>query len=987
MSKVTIFNRNDGDPAHAALVSSRLSNSVVSLLNYHGTTLKTYRIGDAKDVPSFDISFVSYLGCCIDSHPVRDLSYFAGELNLNGQSICIQTCMNAGYQYAGTQYSKGCWCGNSYGRYGFDPNGCNMPCAGNAAEMCGGPVRNSIYKTSQSGSLIIAPTRTPTLSPTNKPTYDPNKKFCGVDSCTEEVWNRIVDGQSCGARITELQTAQSYSLVAACVQVHHHYPSECHCRPANVFCSTHDVLCPEWMHLNGCEAYLEGGTMFLVTRDRDPIFSPHYEIPFSHWGVFGEILMQPDGKLVVRDNLQRYPNFWESGTIPNSANPYTLEVLFDCHLVIHDKYNTATWTSGPPEQTLFNVLKENDFVVRTGCPNNELSPIGEEVHMAIDGNAATKYLNPCGPNSGDRGFIVKTEYSTISAISMTTANDYPNRDPRNWKIRGSNDGDKDTFSLVAQGTFHSNLSRFETITMEFQRSNPFRYYWLTFDTSGTGDSHLQFAEIQLLRHKTYCGVDSCTQAVWNTIVDGQSCGERITKLQTVQSQSLESSCRQVHSQFPDKCRCRPSHCSSLSSSDVECPNELYSDTNACFAAMQQDGNLVIYKGAALWASNTVGFGAGAPYKWWMQANGNVVAHDRNGTPVWATNTNGLGAGAPYRLDMGDECALVVYDKNDAVIWTSKRGALQDCAVGTCSVKLGVSGIREGNYIGSVPVNSVVSCQNECMKRIECVSFILDSATEGGTCKLYSSLGGNGQYSYGGNNSYGRCSKPSRDSMGKIYIMNAGVGGYLSTRNINPIIKRDGQGWEEWTITKSTRDSTKYNIRDKDGRFLTAEGRWTISGYVSSDIVGFRTWEDNWELWSINRVSDDSVSIRGHFGKYLGASQAGLVGINTYSVGEWEKWKITNNNDVKGSGPDGEFVLAGAIMIPLAILAGSAAPALIAAVAGAGLSAAATAITVVLAQCVLGFVRDLGAEILKSGLDIDPSVTRVTTAPVAYAALF
>ena len=41
VSRVTIFNRNDGDLADAALVSGRLSNSVVSLLNYHGDTLKT----------------------------------------------------------------------------------------------------------------------------------------------------------------------------------------------------------------------------------------------------------------------------------------------------------------------------------------------------------------------------------------------------------------------------------------------------------------------------------------------------------------------------------------------------------------------------------------------------------------------------------------------------------------------------------------------------------------------------------------------------------------------------------------------------------------------------------------------------------------------------------------------------------------------------------------------------------------------------------
>lgn len=63
--------------------------------------------------------------------------------------------MNAGYQYAGTQYSSECWCGNSYGLYGVKPtNECNMPCAGNEGEMCGGANRNSVYTTTHSGILI-----------------------------------------------------------------------------------------------------------------------------------------------------------------------------------------------------------------------------------------------------------------------------------------------------------------------------------------------------------------------------------------------------------------------------------------------------------------------------------------------------------------------------------------------------------------------------------------------------------------------------------------------------------------------------------------------------------------------------------------------------------------------------------------------------------------------------------------------------------------
>ena len=59
VSSVTIYNRNDkmlGQPGHATLVSSYLSNSNILLLNYQNIPIKTYHIGDATDIPVFNIS-------------------------------------------------------------------------------------------------------------------------------------------------------------------------------------------------------------------------------------------------------------------------------------------------------------------------------------------------------------------------------------------------------------------------------------------------------------------------------------------------------------------------------------------------------------------------------------------------------------------------------------------------------------------------------------------------------------------------------------------------------------------------------------------------------------------------------------------------------------------------------------------------------------------------------------------------------------------
>jgi hypothetical protein len=65
VTRVIIYNRIDSNndiTDHAKLVSSRLSNSLVTLRNLQGYTLKAYEIGDATNIAVFNISFDSYIG-------------------------------------------------------------------------------------------------------------------------------------------------------------------------------------------------------------------------------------------------------------------------------------------------------------------------------------------------------------------------------------------------------------------------------------------------------------------------------------------------------------------------------------------------------------------------------------------------------------------------------------------------------------------------------------------------------------------------------------------------------------------------------------------------------------------------------------------------------------------------------------------------------------------------------------------------------------
>jgi hypothetical protein len=62
---------------------------------------------------------------------------------------------------------------------------------------------------------------------------------------------------------------------------------------------------------------------------------------------------------------------------------------------------------------------------------DDLNLFGEDVSKAIDQDIYTKYLNFIKLNTG---FQATPQYcpSVISVISMTTANDFPGRDPKNW---------------------------------------------------------------------------------------------------------------------------------------------------------------------------------------------------------------------------------------------------------------------------------------------------------------------------------------------------------------------------------------------------------------------------------------------------------------------------------------------------------------------------------------------------------------------------
>jgi hypothetical protein len=74
---------------------------------------------------------------------------------------------------------------------------------------------------------LPAPTPSPAPTPC-KPT-----SYCGCNSCTQAIWDKIVTDSagsySCGSRITWLQNYKCYSEASACDKVELEFPAECFC--------------------------------------------------------------------------------------------------------------------------------------------------------------------------------------------------------------------------------------------------------------------------------------------------------------------------------------------------------------------------------------------------------------------------------------------------------------------------------------------------------------------------------------------------------------------------------------------------------------------------------------------------------------------------------------------------------------------------------------------------------------------------------------
>ncbi|AOT06786.1 basic secretory protein-like protein [Pseudoalteromonas luteoviolacea] len=166
--------------------------------------------------------------------------------------------------------------------------------------------------------------------------------------------------------------------------------------------------------------------------------------------------------------------------------------------------------------------KKNDPISQMSLIGNSItlseqkaeSPAGEALNNAFDGDPRTKYvtLKP-------QGWIqVSLEQpQSLTKYQLTSANDAPGRDPHNWTLQGSNDGEN--WQTIDTQNGQAFDKRFEQKTYIVDNAKPYQHYRFDLTHKGTDDwgyDLLQIAEIDLFTNTQLpiAGINSETSTVF-----------------------------------------------------------------------------------------------------------------------------------------------------------------------------------------------------------------------------------------------------------------------------------------------------------------------------------------------------------------------------------------------------------------------------------------------------------------------------------------
>ncbi len=225
---------------------------------------------------------------------------------------------------------------------------------------------------------------------------------------------------------------------------------------------------------HGLGLYNSNGTLAQVVHDYGDITAlGSGAIFYIGSGFFGNVITTAQGY-----------NYGASASFTNMDTSVTSTDLNNYTFASSTPLGAGQTAAPAPNPT--NIYTTSTTTVRIThiWPTSYNSPAGEGAANAFDNNVGTKYLNFDKYNAGVT--VRWSQGRVATGFTITTANDFPGRDPTSYKLYGSNDGVN--WTLIKEGALSLSDSRYTTSgVVNINNSVAYFYYYIQFPTTKAGN--------------------------------------------------------------------------------------------------------------------------------------------------------------------------------------------------------------------------------------------------------------------------------------------------------------------------------------------------------------------------------------------------------------------------------------------------------------------------------------------------------------------
>lgn len=266
-------------------------------------------------------------GCWVDGVNGRILNHQVPDSQTLTLEGCAHACADLGYSISGAQYHTQCFCGNfivNGGERATNQAECNTPCSGDSTQMCGGPMRLTIFSPEEPEAFAPPGPQTDGLN------GDWEYVGCVEDNLGDErtfTWQLFfpgtMDANAC------LDKCAEFGYMAAGLE----YGEECYCGdPRDVTDANAETVDDSECGIAcaGDPRYLCGGLSRMTTYfwTGDPLYEWAYPQDPDEAGTYEFLIGGVVIPLIATQSITGKVSFLEkSGTgPPNSTGAYELDL-------------------------------------------------------------------------------------------------------------------------------------------------------------------------------------------------------------------------------------------------------------------------------------------------------------------------------------------------------------------------------------------------------------------------------------------------------------------------------------------------------------------------------------------------------------------------------------------------------------------------------------------------------------------------------------